>query len=34
MIALKEELQYKEDSAGTQMLFRFLFGPSGDGLLN
>ena len=31
--ALKEELGYKEDTAKTQLLFRFLFGSGGTGLL-
>ena len=30
---LKEELDYKEDTAKTTLLFRFLFGSGGDGLL-
>jgi len=31
--ALKKELGYKEDTAKTQLLFRFLFGSGGTGLL-
>ena len=31
--ALKNELGYKEDTAKTQLLFRFLFGSGGTGLL-
>ena len=30
---LKEELDYQEDTAKTNLLFRFLFGSGGDGLL-
>jgi hypothetical protein len=31
--ALKEELKYSEDTARTTLLFRFLFGKGGDGLI-
>jgi len=33
LAALKEEMGFAEDTAKTTLLFRFLFGGAGDGLL-